>query len=244
MDTVIERFRALHRAGFFVMPNPWDVGSALRLEKLGFSALATTSSGHAWSLGLEDQELTLEHLLDHVTRMTTALTIPLSVDSERLYSDSLTGVAEVVGLLADAGAAGFSIEDYNPATGAIEAADIAADRVAAAAEAAHSSGIVLTARAENHLYGVDDLDDTIGRLIAYRDAGADVLYAPGLTDPADIFRVVNETATPVNVLLRPRGPSSGELAELGVRRASTGGALAHAAYRAMESAASELLDRA
>jgi 2-methylisocitrate lyase-like PEP mutase family enzyme len=242
MDDKTSRFRSLHDAGFFVMPNPWDIGSALRLEHLGFPAVATTSSGHAWSLGLEDQQLTLDQLVDHVRALTAVLAIPLSVDSERLYADSSSEIATNVQALADAGASGISIEDYEPQSGTIDDVATAAERVAAAAEAAHRTGIVLTARAENHLYGVDDLADTVARLIAYQAAGADVVYAPGPRDPTAIRTVVEEVQAPVNVLLRPRGPSPAELAELGVRRASTGGALAHRAYRAMEDAARDLIE--
>lgn len=244
MDAKTSRFRSLHDAGFFVMPNPWDIGSALRLERLGFPAVATTSSGHAWSLGLEDQQLTIDQLVDHVSALTSALTIPLSVDSERLYAGSSSEIATNAQALADAGASGISIEDYEPQSGTIDDVATAAERVGAAAEAAHRTGIVLTARAENHLYGVDDLEDTVARLIAYRAAGADVVYAPGPRDPTVIRTVVEEVRAPINVLLRPRGPSPTELAELGVRRASTGGALAHRAYRAMEDAAHDLIDSA
>ena len=244
MDAKTSRFRSLHDAGFFVMPNPWDIGSALRLQRLGFPAVATTSSGHAWSLGLEDQQLTIDQLVDHVSALTSVLTIPLSVDSERLYADSSSEIATNAQALADAGASGISIEDYEPQSGTIDDVATAAERVGAAAEAAHRTGIVLTARAENHLYGVDDLEDTVARLIAYRAAGADVVYAPGTRDPTVIRTVVEEVRAPINVLLRPRGPSPTELAELGVRRASTGGALAHRAYRAMEDAAHDLIDSA
>lgn len=236
-----DRFRTLHDDGFFVMPNPWDVGSAVRLEKLGFSALATTSSGHAASLGRKDQQVDLDELVAHVVALVAAVDVPINVDSERLFADTPDGVAVNVGLLVDAGAAGMSIEDYDPATGAIDDRGVATERVAAAAEAARARGAVLTARAENHLHGVDDLDDTIARLRSYRQAGAEVVYAPGLTDAAAITRVVEEVGGPVNVLLMPSGPPPAELAGLGVRRASTGGRLSGLAYRAMEDAARELL---
>lgn len=244
MDAKTSRFRSLHDAGFFVMPNPWDVGSALRLERLGFPAVATTSSGHAWSLGLEDQQLTFDQLVDHVSALTAVLTIPLSVDSERMYADSSSEIATNVRALADAGASGISIEDYEPQSGTIDDVATAAERVGAAAEAAHRTGIVLTARAENHLYRLGDLDDTVARLTAYQAAGADVVYAPGLIDHTAIRTVVDEVQAPVNVLLRPRGPSPAQLTALGVRRASTGGALAQRAYRAMKDAARDLIDSA
>jgi len=222
------------------MPNAWDVGSARILGSLGFQAVATTSSGHAASLGRMDQRVTLEELLAHVRTLVEAVDVPVSVDAERCFADDAEGVAATVEMLADTGAAGISIEDYEPGSG-IEPADVAAERVAAAAEVAKSNGMVLTARAENHLYGIEDLDDTITRLIAYRQAGADVVYAPWLADIGDIERVATETAGPVNVLARVDGPGVSELADIGVRRVSTGGALAFAAYGAMTAAARELL---
>ena len=233
------RFRELHAAGIFVMPNPWDVGSAKLLASLGFEALATTSAGLAWSLGKLDMQVTRDELVAHVSRLTAATELPLNVDSERCYPDDAGGVAETVRLLAGAGAAGCSIEDYDPATDAIDSIEVAAERVAIAAAAAP---LVLTARAENHLHGVDDLDDTIARLIAYRDAGADVVYAPGLADLDSISTVVEEVGIPVNVLALPNGPSVAELGAAGVRRVSTGGALAKAAYGALLAGAEELRD--
>ncbi len=238
------RFRELHaREQLFVMPNPWDVGSARLLTSLGFEALATTSAGFAWSLGKLDQRVTRDELVAHVRALSGATSLPLNVDSERCYPDDQGGIAETVSLLADAGAAGFSIEDYDPATSAIDGVEVASARVAEAAETAHSLSepLVLTGRAENHIRGVDDLDDTIARLLAYRDAGADVVYAPGLTDLDQIAAVVEAVGIPVNVLALPAGPSVGELAGAGVRRVSTGGALAGAAYGALLAGATELL---
>ena len=238
------RFRELHAGErLFVMPNPWDVGSARMLESLGFEALATTSAGFAWSLGKLDQHVTRDELVAHVGELTAATSLPFNVDSERCYPDDPGGVAETVRLLAEAGAAGCSIEDYDPATGRIDDAGLAAERVAEAAEAAHAAGIVLTGRCENHLHGVDDLDDTIGRLVAYRDARADCLYAPGLVDLAQIRAVVDAVAAPVNVLARPDGPAISELESVGVRRVSTGSSLALAAYLALLGGAEELLHR-
>src|SRR5215471_8188159 len=237
-----DRFRELHASGTFVMPNPWDIGSATMLARLGFPALATTSGGHAASLGKRDQEVTRDELLVHAAALAAATDLPLNVDAERCFADTPAGVAETVHLIAGTGAAGLSIEDYDPAAKRIEDAVVAVERVAAAAEAARAHGMVLTARAENLLYGLGELDDTITRLQAYREAGADVLYAPGLTEPADIARVVAEAGGPVNVLARPNGPPVPALAELGVRRVSTGGALARAAYKALQAAARELLD--
>jgi 2-methylisocitrate lyase-like PEP mutase family enzyme len=237
------RFRQLHAEdGIFVMPNPWDAGSARLLAWSGFEALATTSAGLAWTLGKNDQHVTRGELVAHVAQLSAATDLPLSVDSERCFADDVAGVAETVRLLGEAGAAGCSIEDYDPATGRIDGIGPAAERVAAAAQAAHEGdAMVLTARAENHLYGGGDLDDTIARLVAYRAAGADVLYAPGLTDAADIAAVVAAAQAPVNVLALPDTPTVAELGELGVRRVSTGSLLASAAYGAMLAGARELL---
>ena len=234
-------FRELHeREQLFVMPNPWDVGSAKLLASLGFEALATTSAGFAWSLGKPDQTVTRDELVAHVQALAAATPLPLNVDSERCFPDEPGGVAETVALLAEAGAAGFSIEDYDPARDRIDEVEVATERVRVAAEA--SPGMVLTARAENHLHGVDDLDDTIARLVAYREAGADVVYAPGLAELEQIAAVVRAVGVPVNVLALPSGPSVSELASAGVRRVSTGGALARAAYGALLEAAQELLE--
>jgi 2-methylisocitrate lyase-like PEP mutase family enzyme len=217
------------------------VGSARLLQHAGAVALATTSSGLAASLGRHDQHVGHDELIAHVAAICAAVTIPVNVDAERCYADEAAGIAPVVEALADAGAAGLSIEDYDPSTQAIDPIDVATERVFAAAEAAHRRGLVLTARAENHLYGNGDLADTLERLAAYRDAGADCLYAPGLVAAEDIVAVV-ALGRPVNVLLRPGGPTVPELAELGVRRVSTGGRLAFVAYGALMAAARELLD--
>ena len=241
MDDRTARFRELHqREGLFVMPNPGDVGSAKLLASLGFEALATTSAGLAWSLGRLDQNVSRDELVAHVEAMAAATPLPLNVDSEHCFPDAPGGIAVTVTMLADAGAAGCSIEDYDPAADRILDLDTAAERVAIAAEAAP---LVLTARAENHLHGVDDLDDTIARLVAYREAGADVVYAPGLSTLDAIERVVREVGVPVNVLALPSGPSVAELETAGVRRVSTGGALARYAYGALLTAAAELRDR-
>jgi len=235
------RFRELHASGTFVLPNPWDVGSARILEHLGFAALATTSSGFAASLGRHDQHVTRDELVAHVAAIAAAVSVPLNVDAERCYADTPEGVAETVELLAAAGASGISIEDYDPATGRVDDLDVAVARVAAAAAVCRRHGIVLTGRAENHLYGVADPDDTIARLRAYAAAGAGCAYAPGLVDLDAIGRVVREVPAPVNVLALRRGPSVPELASVGVRRVSTGGSLAWAAYGALVAAARELL---
>ncbi len=242
-DDRVAAFHRLHSSGCFVMPNPWDVGSARLLATSGFEALATTSAGFAWSLGKLDQEVSRDELIAHITSLAEATSLPLNVDSERCYPDDPGGVVETVALLADAGAAGFSIEDYDPAADRIDDVEVAAARVALAAEVAHSlpQPMILTGRAENHIRGVDDLDDTIARLIAYRDAGADAVYAPGLSDLGQIAAVVEAVGVPVNVLALPSGPTVAELASVGVRRVSTGGSLAGAAYGALMAGAREVL---
>jgi 2-methylisocitrate lyase-like PEP mutase family enzyme len=239
------RFFELHaRPQVFVMPNPYDVGSAKMLAHAGFEALATTSAGFAWTLGIDDGDVTFDQLLDHVRAVSSAVDVPLNVDSERLFAEDLDGVAANVRRIHEAGAAGCSIEDWNPATNAIDPVDAAAERVAAAAEAAHVAGdpLVLTARCENFLHGVTDLDETIARLSAYRDAGADCVYAPGLSTADQIKTVVAAVGVPVNVLAWPTGPSVPEIGRAGGRRVSTGSALASTAFGALMAGARELLD--
>lgn len=239
---VRDRFRELHTSGHFIMPNPWDAGSARVLAAMGFPALATTSSGHATTLGRNDRQVSRDELLAHAAALVAAVDVPVNVDAERCFADDPSGVAETVRRIGATGAAGCSIEDYDPATGRVDDVAVAAERVAAAATAAHTDGLVLTARAEQHLYGAADLDDTIARLRAYRDAGADVVYAPGLTALEDISRVVAATGVAVNVLARPDTPPVEDLASVGVRRVSTGGALCMAAYAAAMGGARELLE--
>ena len=237
------RFHELHaREQLFVMPNPWDVGSARILAALGFEALATTSAGFAWVLGKLDTQVTRDELVAHVAELAPATDLPLNVDSERCYPDDPGGVAETVRRLGEAGAAGCSIEDWNPVTGQIEDVGLATDRVAEAAVAARAFDppLVLTGRAENHLHGIDDLDDTIARLVAYRDAGADCVYAPWLSTPEQISAVVDAVGVPVNVLATPVVPPLPELAQLGVRRISTGSLLAGVAYGALAAASRAL----
>jgi 2-methylisocitrate lyase-like PEP mutase family enzyme len=237
-----DHFRALHGVGTFVMPNPWDLGSAKILAELGFPALATTSAGHAASLGRLDQAVRRDELLAHVESLATALEVPLNVDAEFGFGRDPATVAETVALLAQAGAAGCSIEDYDPVAAQIVDPELAAERVAAAAAVAKRTGMVLTARAENHLYDAGDLYDTIARLRSFRDAGAEVLYAPGLTDLGDIATLVGAVGAPVNVLLFPDGPTVSELASVDVRRVSTGSFPARVAYRALASLGEELRD--
>lgn len=240
------RFRELHAAppvgptpGILVMPNPWDVGSAKLLEATGCLAVATTSAGHAGSLGRMDQHVVREELVAHVDELARAVDIPLNVDAEDCFGRDTAGVVETVGLLASTDAAGFSIEDYDPRADAIRDVGEATERVAASRSVAGE--LVVTARCENLLHGARDLDDTVARLVAYRDAGADVLYAPGLTDLGDIARVVDAVGAPVNVLALPNAPTIPELASAGVARVSLGSLLAWAAYGALIEATTELL---
>src|SRR5215211_3564683 len=186
-----ERFRALHEGDPFVIPNPWDAGSARVLERLGFKALATTSSGFAFTLGRADGEVTLDELAGHVATLTAATSLPVSVDLENGYGPAPEDAATAIARAAVAGAVGGSIEDWDP-SGQLYALDHAVERVAAAADTARTLGFpfTLTARAENHIRGNPDLADTIARLQAYEEAGADVLYAPGLTDLADVRTLI------------------------------------------------------
>jgi 2-methylisocitrate lyase-like PEP mutase family enzyme len=242
-----EQFLGLHRPGTpLLMPNPWDQGSAKLLASLGFQALATTSSGFAATLGRLDGSVSRDEALGHAAAIVAATDLPVSADLENAFADDPAGVAQTITLAAETGLAGCSVEDY---TGHHEQPiydiGLAAERIAAAAEAAHAgpARLVLTARAENHLYGRRDLADTIARLQAYQEAGADVLYAPGLTSQADLRQVVSSVDRPVNVLAVAGAPSVGQLAEAGVSRVSVGGALAFAALGALVDAATELRDR-
>ncbi len=226
------RFAGLHTAGGFVLPNAWDRGTLRLFAERGFPAVATTSAGYGRSIGKDDQEVTRDELLTHVADLCAVATVPVNVDSERLFPDHPGGITATVDALADAGAAGVSIEDYDPAGGAIVEIEAAVRDVAEAAEACARHGITLTARAENHLYGIDDLDDTIERLVRFRDAGAGCLYAPGPTDAAVLRRIVEAVGAPVNVLAMPNGPAAADLLALGARRVSTGSRLFNAARAA------------
>ena len=235
-------FRTLHEGDPFIIPNPWDAGSAKVLAALGFMALATTSSGFAFTLGRTDGGVSLDEVAGHVRLLDEATALPVSVDLENGYGPAPEDAARAIERAAEAGAVGGSIEDYDP-DGRIYDRDHGVERVAAAAEAAGRLGFpfTLTARAENHIRGNPDLDDTIGRLHAYARAGADVLYAPGLTGEDDIRRVVEAVAPlPVNVLAFAGAPDVARLAALGVKRISVGGAFAFAAIDAVAEAAREL----
>jgi 2-methylisocitrate lyase-like PEP mutase family enzyme len=235
-------FRALHEGEPFVIPNPWDAGSARVLEGLGFAALATTSSGFAFTLGRLDGGVTLEEVLEHTRALADATTLPVSVDLENGYGAAPEDAAAAVAAAAGAGAVGGSIEDWD-SSGHLYDLDQAVERVAAAVEAARGLGFpfTLTARAENHIRNNPDLDDTIARLQAYERAGADVLYAPGLRDADAVRAVCSAVSKPVNVLARP-GLSMREIAEAGGTRVSVGGALAWVAVAAMVSAAETIRD--
>ena len=233
------RFRELHASGLLLLPNAWDAGSAMILESLGFDAIATTSSGHAATLGRLDGQVRREEALAHAAQLVAAVAVPVTADLENGFDDV---TATVEGAVA-AGLAGCSIEDASGDDAqAIFTLAEARERVGAAVAAADGR-LVLTARCENHLHGVDDLADTIARLQAYQEAGADVLYAPGLRALEDIRRVVAEVDRPVNVLAWPGAPAADELAAAGVRRLSIGGAFAFAALGALVDAATELRDR-
>ncbi|HEY7967812.1 MAG TPA: isocitrate lyase/phosphoenolpyruvate mutase family protein [Solirubrobacteraceae bacterium] len=242
-DELAARFLELHRPGEpLLMPNPWDVGTARILASLGFQALATTSSGHAISEGGLDGTVTREQAIAHGGALAAAVDVPVSADLENCFADSPEGVAETVRMAIGAGLAGCSIEDYaQREDDPIYELALAVERVAAAAQAAHEGDVhfVLTARAENHLRGRDDLDDTIARLRAYGEAGADVLYAPGIARAEDIRAVVESVGRPVNVLTFPGVPPIAELAELGVARVSVGSAFALSAIGALAEAAEE-----
>jgi 2-methylisocitrate lyase-like PEP mutase family enzyme len=236
------RFLALHEGEAFIVPNPWDAGSARILEALGFEALATTSSGFAFTLGRLDGGATLDEVVEHVRLLCATTTLPLTVDLEHGYGPESQHAATAVLRAAEAGAVGGSIEDYDPA-GSIYPVERAAERVAAACDAARSLRFrfLVTARAENHIRGNPSLDDTITRLQAYELAGADVLYAPGLRSADEIRAVCESTSKPVNVLARA-GLSIREIVAAGAQRVSVGGALAWTAVAATVAAAERLRD--
>jgi 2-methylisocitrate lyase-like PEP mutase family enzyme len=230
-------FRALHEGEAFVIPNPWDAGSARVLDALGFEALATTSSGFAFTLGRLDSNATLDEVVAHVDQLARETDLPVSVDLENGYAADAAGAARAIGRVAEAGAVGGSIEDWDPA-GRLYEPDEAVERLAAAVEVARGLAFpfVLTARAENHIRGNPDLADTIARLRAYEAAGADVLYAPGLRTVEEIREVCDAVARPVNVLAFG-DLSFAEIAGAGAQRVSVGGGLAFVAVAAFADAA-------
>ncbi|HEX8178067.1 MAG TPA: isocitrate lyase/phosphoenolpyruvate mutase family protein [Pyrinomonadaceae bacterium] len=243
-----QRLKALHeRAGAFVIPNPWDAGSARLLAGLGFEALATTSSGFANSLGRLDGQIARAEVLEHCRRICAATELPVSADLENCFARDPAGAAATILLAAEAGVVGGSIEDYSgDPSDPIYDFGLAVERVSAAAEAAGSLDFpfLLTARAENLLHGRHDLDDTIRRLQAFEAAGADVLYAPGLTTLDEVRLVAGALSKPLNVLAPLlKGVTVTELAAAGAKRISTGGALARAAITALMRAGLDMRER-
>ena len=242
----VTSFRALHQSGCFVIPNPWHVGSARVLEQLGFRALATTSSGFAWSLGRPDNHTTLDEALQHFRSLAESVAIPVNADFESGFAVDPEKVARNVAAAVTTGVAGLSIEDSTglPANPLFDF-DLAVERIRAARQAIEQSqtGVVLTARSEGFIVGRPDLAETTRRLQAYADAGADCLYAPGLRTVADVTAVVNAlTPKPVNVLVGSNFTTVTELAALGVRRISVGGALARTAWGGFLNAAREIAE--
>ena len=235
-------FRALHEGAAFVIPNPWDAGSARVMAALGFKALASTSSGFAFTLGRLDGDTTLDQVVEHARVLDQATSLPVSVDLENGHGPEPEEAALAITRVAEAGAVGGSIEDYDPEDRIYEF-DHAVERVVAACEAAKRLGFpfTLTARAENQIRGNPDLDDTIARLVAYEGAGADVLYAPGLRSGDQIRAVCEATTKPVNVLAHP-GLSMSEIVDAGGRRISVGGGLTWVAVGAMAAAAQKIRD--
>jgi 2-methylisocitrate lyase-like PEP mutase family enzyme len=233
-------FRALHEGEPFVIPNPWDVGSARVLEALGFDALATTSSGFAYTLGRLDGNVTLDEVVEHVRAIASASALPLSVDLENGFGDDPEHAATAITRVAEAGAVGGSIEDWG---GELYGLEHATERIGAAVEAARALAFpfTLTARAENHIRGNPDLDDTIIRLQAYEHAGADVLFAPGLRSGDEIRTVCEAVSKPVNVLAFP-GLTMSEIVAAGGQRVSVGGGLAFVALGAAIAAAEQIRD--
>ena len=233
-------FRALHERDAFIIPNPWDAGSAKVLEALGFKALATTSSGFAFTLGRRDGSVSLDEVLEHVRVLDRSTSLPVSVDLENGFGPEPEAAASAIAGAAAAGAVGGSIEDYDP-QGEIYSLEHSVERVAAASEAARSLSFpfMLTARAENHIRGNPDLADTIARLQAYERAGADVLYAPGLRNGDEIRAVSEATSKPLNVLAHA-GLTLSEIVDAGARRVSVGGALTWVAVEAMATAATKM----
>ena len=247
MTPQVAEYRRLHESGCFVMPNPWDIGSARLLVNLGFRAVATTSAGFAWSVGRRDTEISLEVALAHLRAISGSVDVPVNADFEDGFAKEPEAVAANVSAAAATGIAGLSIED---STGSKQAPlyefDLAVERIKAARRAIDQSGtgVLLTGRAEGFIAGRPDIDETIRRLVAYADAGADCLYAPGVRSAADVSAIVRAvTPKPVNVLVGGDYFTFAQLADLGVRRISVGGALARAALTAFLAAAREIAEQ-
>jgi 2-methylisocitrate lyase-like PEP mutase family enzyme len=233
-------FRAMHKEGFFILPNPWDVGSAVRLSARGFKALASTSAGFAWTLGRDDGEVTLDELLAHLKALNEATDLPVNADFEAGFADDPEGVARNVKAALYTGVAGLSIEDRTGKE--LYPIGLAAERIRAAHEAMAGSGAILVGRSEGFLIGNRDLSATIERLTTYAEAGADCLYAPGVSNLGAIREIVAAVAPkPVNVLQMGPQMRPSDLAEIGVRRMSVGGGLARAAWAGFDEAVDALL---
>ena len=242
--TATERFHQLHATGCFVMPNPWNPGTARLFEQLGFDAVATTSSGHAWSIAKPDNAVTLEQALRHFTEMAAAVSIPVNADFEHAFAEDAAAVAVNVDAAARTGIAGLSVEDSTGhPTDPLFEFDHAVDRIRAARSAIDASGtnVLLTARTEGYVVGLPNLLETIDRLVAFGEAGADCLYAPGITD-LDAIREIMAAVSPlpVNVLVGHGFATVSELSAMGVRRISTGGALARVAWSSVIGAATSI----
>ncbi len=239
MTTLAERrarFRALHQSGCFALPNPWDGGSAVRLAKAGFEALASTSAGAAWALGKADGEMGLDEVLEHLRFLVNVTDLPVNADFEAGFSDTPDGVAASVARCVETGVAGLSIEDKDPRTNGFFTRDEAVARIRAARAAIDRTGadVVLVGRCEAYLMKSLDLDEVIARLNAYAEAGADVVYAPGIKTLEPTAEIVRRTTRPVNANLTATGLSVEDFAKVGVRRVSVGGALARATYDAFD----------
>lgn len=236
-------FRKLHESGYFILPNPWDIGSARRLAKMGFQALASTSAGAAWALGKDDGEMTLDEVLEHLRQLCDATDLPVNADFEAGFADEPEGVAANVTLAVDTGIAGVSIEDRIGKE--LYPLSVAIDRIAAARAAIDATGqdVLLVGRTENYVIGRSDVQETIERLTAYASAGADVLYAPWVTDLDEIRAIVRAVSPkPLNVLLHNPSVRAADLAAAGVRRSSTGARLSSAAWAGFERAALSVRD--
>src|SRR5438552_8273086 len=249
MATVEEKraeFRRLHESGCFALPNPWDIGTAKYLQHLGFKAIATTSAGFAFSRGLSDGAVTRDDMLAHIKELVEATDLPVNADFENGYADDPNWVAENARLCAETGVAGLSIEDNSGRKDRpLYDIDLAAERIRAARGAIEDSGALLVARAECFLVGVTNIDEVIRRLTAYANAGADCLYAPGIRDRNDIAAVVAAVAPkPINLLIGGAvGLTMSDVAALGVRRVSVGGALARTAWGGFMRVAKQLAER-
>ena len=244
LDPRVRAFRELHRTGCFVIPNPWDAGSAVILERLGFSALATTSAGFAWSLGRRDNGVTLDEMLAHLSTISANVTVPVNADFERGFAIEPNEVAANVAKAVETGIAGLSIEDStHEVAHPLFDVELAVERVRAARRAIDESGrgVLLTGRCEGFIEGRPDLGETIRRLVAYGEAGAECVYAPGIRSIADMATLVREVAPlPVNALAFGELESVARLADVGVRRVSAGGSLARTAWTGFLDAAREL----